>query len=253
MLLTDSVYVGVDTTSGRKAFTYAALDRDLNLVALADADMEDVIAFLGGHQTANVAINSPSHVNVGLVRKNLEKQSLNLHQVRGADIRVAEYELHARGIAVSGTGSREALCPAWVQLGFALYGKLAKLGFKPCPTDGASHQWLETHPYACFCVLLGRIPFPKPTLEGRLQRELVLFERGIRIRDPMDFFEEITRHKLLNGVLPMELVHVPEQLDALVAAYTAWLAVEKPAELIRIGEKREGFVTLPAKALKEKY
>ena len=253
MFFTDAVYVGIDTTSGHKAFTYAALDRNLNLVALAEAEMEEMVAFLGGQQSATVAVNSPSHVNVGLVRKQLESQSLTPHQLRGVDVRQAEYELRQRGIAVSGTGGRMVLCPAWVQVGFALYAKLSKLGFKPYPAENASHQWLETHPHADFCVLLDGNPLPKPTLEGRLQRELILHERGVGIKDPMDFFEEITRHRLINGILPMELVHSSEQLDALVAAYTAWLAVEKPDELTRLGNAQEGFIALPVAALKEKY
>jgi hypothetical protein len=200
-----------------------------------------------------VAVNAPSHVNRGIVKKNLEKQSLTPHQLRGVDLRVAEYELRERGIAVSGTGAREVLCPAWVQMGFELYGKLSKFGFKPHPDEGASHQWLETHPHAGFCALLGQIPLPKPTLEGRLQRELILYEHRVGIKDPMDFFEEITRHKLMLGILPMELVHLPEQLDALAAAYTAWLASNKPAEVTRVGNKQEGFITLPIATLKERY
>ncbi len=253
MLFTDSVCVGIDTTSGRKAFTYAALDRDLNLIALADGEIDEITAFLGGQKSATVAVNAPSHVNVGLVRRKLEKLSLTPHQLRGVDIRMAEYELRERGIALGGTGSRETLCPAWVQVGFSMYRKLAKLGFKPYPEEGEAYLWLETHPHACFSILLGKSPLPKPTLEGRLQRELILFERGIRIRDPMNFFEEITRHKLMRGILPLELVYYPEQLDALVAAYTAWLAVVRPLELTRLGNKQEGFITLPAPILKEKY
>jgi hypothetical protein len=253
MLFTDKAYVGVDTTSGHKAFTYAAIDRDLNLIALAESEMEDVTAFLGGQKNVTVAINSPSHVNTGLVRKNLEKQTLPSHQLRGVELRVAEYELRERGIVVGATSSRPILCPAWVQIGFALYARLSKLGFKPYPDELATHQWLETHPHACFCALLGRSPLPKPALEGRIQRALVLFERGVRIKDPMTFFEEITRHRLLNGILPSELMYLPEQLDALVAAYTAWLAAEKPSELTRLGNKQEGFITLPTSALKEKY
>lgn len=253
MLFTDPVFVGVNPASGHKSFTYAALDRGLNLVALSGGEMEDVTAFLGGQSSAMVAVNAPSHVNHGLVRKNLEKQSLTPHQLRGVEMRVAEHELRKRGIAVSGTGARESLCPAWVQAGFALYGKLSKMGFKSHPEEGAPYQWLETHPRAAFCVLLGESPLQKKTLEGRLQRELLLYERGVRISDPMDFFEEVTRHKLMRGILPMELVRLPEQLDALVAAYTAWLAAEKPTDVTRIGHKQEGFITLPAALLKEKY
>ena len=253
MLFTDSVFVGIDPTSGHRSFTYAALDRGLNLIALGGGEMEDVMAFLGGQPSATVAVNAPSDVNHGLVRKNLKGQSLTPHTLRGVEMRVAEHELRGYGIAVSGTGARESLCPAWVQAGFALYEKLSKAGFKSYPEEGASHQWLETHPHAAFCVLLGESPLQKSTLEGRLQRELLLYERGVRIKDPMDFFEEITRHKLMRGILPMEQVHIPEQLDALVAAYTAWLAMERPSDVTRIGHKQEGFITLPATSLKEKY
>jgi hypothetical protein len=90
-------------------------------------------------------------------------------------------------------------------------------------------------------------------LEGRLQRELLLYELGLHIHDPMVFFEEITRHKLLNGILPFELVHSPAQLDAMAAAYTAWHVLQKPAEAVRLGHPLEGFITLPVSVLKEKY
>ena len=69
MIFTDSVYVGVDPTSGRKDFTYAALDSDLNLVALTDVDTDELVAFLGGQKSVVVEVNAPSHVNRGLVKK----------------------------------------------------------------------------------------------------------------------------------------------------------------------------------------
>jgi hypothetical protein len=254
MFFTDSIYVGVDPTSGRKDFTYAALDSELNLVALTDADMDDLTAFLGGQKSAIVAVNAPSRVNRGLVKKRLEKSSLTPGQTfRGVDMRLVEYDLRNRGISVAGTPSREDLCPTWMQVGFTFYKKISRLGFKPYGTDGATHQWLETHPYACFCSLLEQIPFSKPTLEGRLQRQLKLFDKGLRINDPMGFFEEITRFKLMKGILPTEMLYSPTQLDVLVAAYTAWLALYRPEGVIRIGDSVEGQMLLPVTELKEKY
>jgi predicted nuclease with RNAse H fold len=253
MVSSDVISVGIDTTSGRKAFTFAALGGDLRLVRLAEADTEELVSFLDAQTSAVVAVNAPSHVNTGVVRKRLERKSPHAHALRGADIRAAEYELHDRGIAITATPRSAGLCPAWMQLGFVLYGKLAKLGFKPYPRQGAARQWLETHPHAGFCILLGAVPLAKPTLEGRLQRALILFENGVRIRDPMAFLEEITRHRLLHGLLPEELMLSTEQLDALVAAYTAWLAAAKPAQLTRLGNKSEGYIMLPGPELKEKY
>ncbi|MBI5842309.1 MAG: DUF429 domain-containing protein [Chloroflexi bacterium] len=253
MFFTDSVFVGIDPTSSRKAFTYAALDRELNLVALTDGEMEDVTAFLAGQKSATVAINAPSNVNCGVVREKMKKEMLTPHQIRGADMRVAEYELREHGITVSGTPGRVELCPSWIQLGFALYRKLEKMGFVEYPHANAGHQLLETHPHAVFCSLVGQVPLQKPTLEGRIQRQIVLHDAGLRIKDPMNFFEEITRHRLRMGIMPMELIYPSEQLDALAAAYTAWLAVKRPEGTLRLGMENEGFVVLPVGDLKTKY
>lgn len=253
MLFTDSAFIGIDPTSGHKSFTYAALDKDLNLLALADGELDDVTAFLAGQSSAMVAINAPAGVNRGLVREKMKKEMLTPHQVRGAELRLAEYELRQHGIAVAGTAARAALCPAWMQAGFGLYRKLEKIGFKKYPEKNSAYQVLETHPHACFCVLAGQAPLAKPSLEGRLQRQLILYERGLRIKDPMDFFEEITRYKIAKGIWPMELLYLPEQLDALAAAYTAWLAINKTDHIFMIGDLKEGMIVLPEKELKEKY
>ena len=253
MLFTHNAFIGIDPTAGRSPFTYAALDDERNLLALAEGELEDVLTFVGNFPAATVAVNAPSHVNAGLVRKRLEKQTLTSHSLRGVELRMAEHELRERGISVSATPSREETCSGWVQLGFSLYKRLAKMGFKPFPQEGAEHLWLETHPHACYTVLLAQIPLPKPMLEGRLQRQIVLHDAGLRIKDPMGFFEEITRHRLRLGVMPMELIYHPEQLDALVAAYTAWMTANHPTETMQLGANEEGFVVLPVGEIRTKY
>jgi uncharacterized protein DUF429 len=254
MLFPDAVYVGVDPASGRKGLAYAALDRGLGLLALAEGEIEDLTAFLGAQKSAVVAINAPSSANCGSVRRMLEKQSLapGMHQIRGADIRMAEYELRERGIMVTGTPGRREACPGWMQAGFDLFARLRKLGFEQFGESEASYRLMETHPHACFCVLLEQSPLPKPTLEGRLQRQLVLHERGVGVRDAMEFFEEITRFRLMKGILPVDMVQTPEMLDVLAAALTAWMAVHQAEQVTRVGDAEEGLVTLPG-ALKARY
>ena len=246
MLLHGTVFVGVDTTSAHKAFTYAALDRALHVLSLAEGELQDLVDFLGRQEGAIVAVNAPSHLNAGLVRQAAERESNGAHQVRGVELRLAEHDLRGLGIPVSGTPSRETSCAAWIRIGLGLYRKLGDLGYEPYPAEDCLQQWLETHPHAAFHALMGRVPLSKPTLEGRMQRQLVLFERGVHCKDPMDFLEEFTRHKLLNGLIPANLIYQPEQLDALIAAYTAWAAFEKASDLARFGDPAEGYIYLPA-------
>jgi predicted nuclease with RNAse H fold len=253
MLSIDTIYVGVDPNSGRKSFAYAALDRELRVVAVTDGDMEDVLTLLRAYDSVIVAINSPSGVNHGLVREKMKGEMLAAHQIRGAELRLAEYELRERGIPVAATPARPELCPAWMQLGFELYQILHKIGYTVFTEGSSTHQIMETHPHACYCVLIGQNPLPKPTLEGRLQRQLILYERGVRVKDPMDFFEELTRRKLLKGILPTNLIYLPEHLDALIASYTAWLSIHEPDDIIKIGAEQEGQIVLPVKDLITKY
>jgi hypothetical protein len=253
MLTKPLTYVGVDPTSGRFPFTLAALNQDRKVIVLAAGDVDDVLAFLAEQEACVVAVNAPPHPNHGLVRKDLEKQNLAPGQLRGSDMRLAEAELRARGISVSPTPARLEICPGWMQMGFDLFHRLGEAGFKQYPTEKAHQQWVETHPHAAFCALLGQIPLSKPTLEGRLQRQIALYEQGLGMRDPMEFFEEITRHKLLHGAFPMELVYTAEELDSLVAAYMAYCVVNSPEETIFIGNLQEGQIALPTVRLKEKY
>jgi predicted nuclease with RNAse H fold len=254
MISTDTLYIGIDPTSGKKEFGYAALDGNLNLITLADANMEELVAFLENQTSAFVAVNAPGRVNRGLVKnKRDEKNTSPGRTFRGVDVRLAEHELRERGIHVAGTPSREEYCPAWMQLGFALYQKLSDLEFKSLGAEGADRHVFETHPYACFCVLAESIPFPKPTMEGRLQRQSILFDKGLRIKDAMEFFEEITRFKLMKGILPTDKLYSPEQLDVLVAAYTAWVVANRPGEIANVGDKSEGQILLPVRELQNKY
>lgn len=250
----NSVYIGIDPTTGNHDFSYAILDKGLSLLALAEADMDAMRAILNTYPAAYVAVNAPTMVNQGLVREKLEADGKKPgHALRGVDIRMSEYELRQLGISVTGTPAREEFCPAWMQIGFGLYRELVSLGFQPYGTDNAPRQYIETHPHACFCALLGSIPFAKPTLEGRLQRQLLLNDRGVRITDGMKFFEEITRFKLMRGILPEDILYSPEQLDVLVAAYTASQAAEGGSNVRRLGSPLEGQLMLPVGELLEFY
>jgi hypothetical protein len=135
----------------------------------------------------------------------------------------------------------------WVQIGFSLYEHLGDLGYQPYPTGKGDRRLFEVVPEACYHAWLGQKPLAKRSLEGCLQRQLVLYDLGLDIPDPMLFFEEITRHRLLQGVLPEDELYKAAELQALAAAYVAWLIANRPEEVNLVGDEDEGQIALPAK------
>jgi len=123
--------------------------------------------------------------------------------------------------------------------------KIIHTGFKPYLTNNAPKQWVETNPLECFRSLSGQIPQSRRTLGGLLQRALILYGEGLKIDDPMEFFEEITRHHLLVGVMPMELLYSASELDALAAAYVSWMLINKPVQVDLTKNVGEGMILIP--------
>jgi hypothetical protein len=255
MLFTSTTFVGIDPTAGQKPFAYAALDHDLKLLALGQGSLDDVLAFAAGQRQAFIAVSSPRRPNCGVMARPEVRQNLipPPHPGRWISFRMAEYQLRQRNLSAPQTPSQEEACPNWMQVGFHLYRRLESLGYQAYPCDGAERQTLEVYPHASYAVLLGVTPFPKYSLEGRVQRQLALHDQKINLPDPMRFFEEITRHRLMKGVLPTENLYTAGELDALVGAYTAWLAATHPENVLLVGDSDEGQIALPGEGLKERY
>ena len=114
--------------------------------------------------------------------------------------------------------------------------KLLQAGFKPFSHKIHPKQLIETNAQDCFHTLSGHKLFPRRALEGRLQRTAILYEQGLQITDPVDMFEEITRYKLVQGILPLENLPSASELDALVAAYVAWMSINRPGQIVPTGE-----------------
>jgi hypothetical protein len=254
-LFTETIFIGIDPTAGKRPFVYAALDSDLNLLALGHGEINDVLAFAAGQQQALVAVCSPRRPNQGLMQKAEVREQITPtpRPGRWQKYRVSEYLLRQHNIHTPRTPARDKNCPNWMRMGFSLYRRLEDLGYHCFPAPEAKHQTLEVYPHACYTVMLGQAPFQKQTIEGRIQRQLVLYEQKVKVPDPMRIFEEITRHRLLNGVLPLEKLYSPGELDALVAAYTACLAATAPDKITTLGHAEEGLIYLPAAELQGRY
>jgi len=252
---TDTTFIGIDPTAGQRPFVYAALNNELRLMALGQGEMNDILAFAAGQRRALVAVCAPRQPNQGVMENSGIRQQFSPppRPGRWTSFRMAEYQLRQHNISAPRTLAKEEDCPNWMQAGFNLYRRLEGLGYRCFPTDGSDHQTIEVYPHACFTTLLGCHPFPKYTLEGRIQRQLILYEQKVGVPDPMRVFEEITRHRLLKGTLPLDELYSPGELDALVAAYTACLAATAPERVSVMGHAVEGQIYLPAAELKARY
>jgi len=197
----NTIFAGIDISSGRRPLTFTALDNELKVTLLERWDLSQVINHLEQFEQVILAVNILS----------------------------GRKPVSTRGQSISTD----------------LKKKIIESGFKPYLTSNAPKQWVETNPPECFRSLAGQTLLPRRSLGGQLQRALILYEQGLQIDDPMDFFEEITRHHVLAGVMPTELLYSPAELDALAAASVAWMLVNKPVQVDLTKDLGEGMIVIP--------
>lgn len=255
MFFSHTTFIGIDPTAGERPFTYAALDADLRILALGQGDMAEILAFVGGQRAAVVAISAPRRPNQGVMNRPEVRESLSPppRPGRWTNFRLVEYQLRQHNLYIPQTPADVEDCPNWMRQGFTLFNRIEEFQYQTFPDGDAAHQCMEVYPHASFAVLLEHIPFPKHSLEGRLQRQLVLHDKKVDLPNPMRIFEEITRHRLLQGILPLDDLYPVEELDALVCAYTARIAALNPDQVVLLGDAEEGQIVLPAVKLKKHY
>jgi hypothetical protein len=178
MAFNQFVFAGVDVLGGKKPVTFAAIDRELNIVTLEGWTVPQAISCLKEYERIVLALNR-------------------------APKKPAFHDFKKR---------------------------LEQTGLEPFSRN-SQREWLETNAQDCYEALIGQELLARRTVEGRIQRSLILYEEGFQIPDPMDFFEEITRHKLLQGILPLESMRSAKELDALAAAFVAWTTVNRPNQV----------------------
>lgn len=247
------VYVGVEILHSagrlRRAYVYAALDSARDLLAIGHGDRDEILAYLGGQGSAHVALNAPRGPNNGAVNVSRTFQDGLPFEppVPSLNVRLCEYQLQQEGFKIESTPDSSKACPRWVRRGFQLFERLAEFGYAPYPNPEGPRHSLETQAEAIFWRWLkGKNPLPC-SLEGRIQRQLILYDQQLPVPDAMDFFLEITRYKLMQGDLPDGDIHSFEELNALAAAHLAWQAAYQPDQIELIGDPGEGQIALPVR------
>jgi hypothetical protein len=232
------IFIGVTVSSSNPGFSFAVLNDEKELLAVSQGSMKDAVAYMAGLSQGYVAISAP--------QKTIEQKPNQSKKPAKRTLRKVDEVLQQHGIEVDPLGSTPQTCPARVRHGLAFYTQLQNLGFEPyADKEPKPHQFFETQADAVFTGLCGSRPYPSETLEGRLQRQLILYEQDVPVADPMQFLEEITRFKILHGNLPLEQIYQPTELNALACALIAWQVIHTPENIHPLGNPEEGLVYLP--------
>ncbi len=241
--------MGIDPSIQEGLVAYAVLDQRSSPIAVGADDLNGVVAIVEERQPGMIGVGAPPRLNQGIMgnsRRSAE-QGFSPRRGRPMDCRVGEYELLQRGIDIYRTPSQAKKAKTWMQMGFAMYEWLETIGYHVFTGPSNGRQFIETPSETCYWIWLEGKPLAGDTFEGRLQRQLILYELGMDIPDPMLLFEEITRHRLLQGSLLEEGLYTPAELQALAAGFVAWSVVQQPEEITFIGDEEEGRVAVPNK------
>jgi hypothetical protein len=253
ILDSNRVYAGVDFSAGKGAVTVALLTARLDVRSVKQLTVEKAAEELASCAEITAAVGGPLRP-----RRIEPAESVPAGQAAAKGkpkrARAADAELGRRGIPVRRVPPPDGAAPVWMRTAFRLAGDAAARGFLEGKAAlGSPRVLLETHPAACAAALLGRLPFGRNTLEGRIQRQLALLRERVALPDPMDALEELTAHHILSGCLALNGIRRPDELDALLAAFAAWRASSAPDAVSWVGDDADGWICLPKKDLLGKY
>lgn len=250
-----TVYIGIDTTAGIRPATIAVLDASMRILHLSSSTIDEIIKTIDRYAQSVCAVDAPIGQSRLLLSDKGYRKLLGLKPGKSyAGYRVCEFELRRRGVHIYKTPADRSSAASWMQQSWRLYDELRELGFVAFPDTGPRRMF-ETYPHAAFTGLIKKRPYPKNTFEGRMQRQLILQDIGVQVRDAMDVFEEMTRHRILTGELNYAGLYTDDELDALVAAYAACIFNLEPHNVTAVGDPSEGqiLIPIPVQELKELY
>jgi predicted nuclease with RNAse H fold len=234
-------FIGVDVHKER--LTVANIDENLKIEFIDNMNTHELVDYVKGREVLIIAVDAPYKLNYGLMNNDQYRMALDSKLKGHYNKKVSEFELSRKGINPFSTpGSMDEITgwKEWMSTGFNLYAELEQLGYKELSSNKPNNEMLgfiEVFPHACFTVLLEYIPSKKVTIEGLSERFNILENAG---------FKDV--NKMLNGSGKHEKA---DKLDALVAAYTAYLTYY--GSVTFIGDADEGQIVLPVSTLKNSY
>jgi len=232
-------YIGIDVQAVQKPYFYTVLNSSLELIACGHGRLPEVMAYLAGQTSSLVAVNGPICLPQDFVQIGLFEAGENGNR---PVIRSGDRELEARGFLDLAVHDHSKKIPLWVERSLELTEGLKQLEYS---LESGPRVFFETQSDAAYWLTTGASPYESRSLEGRLQRQLMLWEFGLTVKDPMNFLEEFTRFRLRTSQVPIDQILPAHELRAMIAASTAWLMDHFPDRVEHLGERNAGEIILP--------
>lgn len=237
----DICFVGLDVNSRSPYYTVIGIDTTMTSLFDLSGDWEDIEPCLAEYPHIIIAINSPVQSNTGFLTQSQKKK----HKPgKWPDVRCIEYELEEYGAPIYHTPKKKSNLLAAQLHGFHLIERLKAAGFTTNDHQSGK-MYLEVPSETAFWSIDRKPLYEEFSFIGRIQRQLLLLELGIKLPDPMDFFEELTSFKLLTGKAPLDMIFELPRLNAWINAFTAAKIKKNPSRIARFGYPQEGFLYLP--------
>lgn len=234
------MFIGIDVHL--RNLMVAVLDKELNICQLTSFEIEQAAELIKEANPRAIGIDAPYKLNQGLMNNEAYREKLQENLKGHYNKKVSEYELSKRSIqpfSTPGHISQLVGWNAWMWAGFKLYSQIEDLGYELISSKNGNVSgkgFGEVFPHACFTTMLGYIPSTKNTDRGLSERVQILKDKGIK-----EIELWVTGAKHVKG----------DKLDALAAAYTAYLISKQ--EVSFVGDPSEGEIILPVTQLKDKY
>ncbi len=244
----ESVFMGMDMNLPRGKASYVILNKNQRILTHGVTALENLDTFIQSTAPEIIALTSPISLSNGCMADPEFRNSLSPAPAgsRYQVLRFAEYELITHGLPVTRTPSSYDDCSTGTHRSLKVVSTLGLLGYQPFGAESRGKTLVEIPPDAWFQQLLGCKPFSASSLEGRIQRQLALQTLNLNVPDAMEFFEEVTRHRLLRSQLPENILLSTSILNAAAAAYTASAVIHNPQRLCRFGSPDEGYLFVPS-------
>lgn len=224
------LFIGIDPAVQRNEYSMAVLDEERKVLALSTEKPRSVYAYLAGVTQGTVGINA-------LARYQHRERTARLdpsdkpHFQSGAERRKHIPASNSPTASPSTLNRKVVMLQEGIQ----------RLGYSPIAKKGSSRRFFLSQADEVFQdIASGKLLAPSGDA-SRWQRQLLLLEQEIPLPDVMQYFEEVTRFRILQGTLSEDLVYQHPELNAILLAWLGWLVSFQSARINVWNENRVAY------------